>query len=68
VQLDIETKGDPLVIEDASSLLCVYPATRAAVFESDSKDLQSIWDAAWRTLALNAQETFISDIAWERLQ
>ncbi len=68
VQLDIETKSEPLVIEDISSLRCVYPAQRAAIFESDSKELQQIWDAAWRTLALNAQETFISDIAWERLQ
>jgi len=68
VQLDIQTLAEPLVIEDVSSLLCVYPAARVAVFESDSKELQPIWDAAWRTLALNAQETFISDIAWERMQ
>jgi hypothetical protein len=68
VQLDIQTLAEPLIIEDISSLLCVYPAARVAVFESESKDLQPIWDAAWRTLALNAQETFISDIAWERLQ
>ena len=68
VQLDIQTRAEPLLIEDASSLLCVYPATRLAVFESDSRELTPIWDATWRTLALNAQETFISDIAWERLQ
>jgi hypothetical protein len=68
VQLDIETQAEPLAIEDISSLLCVYPASRVAVFESDSKDLQAIWDAAWRTLQLNAQETFINDIAWERMQ
>lgn len=68
VQLDIQTQAEPLVIEDMSSLLCVYPATRIAVFESDSEKLQPIWDAAWRTLALNAQETFISDIGWERMQ
>jgi hypothetical protein len=68
VQLDIQTLAEPLVIEDISSLLCVYPAARVAVFESDSEELQPVWDAAWRTLALNAQETFISDIAWERMQ
>jgi len=68
VQLDIRTLADPLVIDDFSSLRCVYPAARAAVFESDSEKLQPIWDAAWRTLALNAQETFISDLSWERLQ
>ena len=68
VQLDVETRGEPLEIEELSSLLCVYPASRSAVFESDSNLLQPIWDAAWRTLALNAQETFISDIGWERLQ
>ena len=68
VQLDIQTQAEPLAVEDLSSLLCVYPASRVAVFESDSKELGPIWDAAWRTLQLNAQETFISDIAWERLQ
>ncbi len=67
VQLDIQTQAEPLVVEKLYSLLCVYPATRVAVFESDSERLQPIWDAAWRTLALNAQETFISDIGWERM-
>lgn len=68
VQLDIQTKAEPLTLKDLYSLLCVYPARRIAVFESDSKDVQAVWDAAWLTLKLNAQETFISDIAWERLQ
>jgi len=68
VQLDIQTGAQPIVINDLSSLPCVYPASRAAVFESDNKELQAVWDAAWLTLALNAQENFISDIAWERLQ
>jgi len=68
VQLDIQTQAEPLVIEKFYSLRVVYPATRVAVFESDSEKLQPIWDAAWRTLALNAQETFISDIGWERMQ
>ena len=67
VQLDIQTLAEPLVVEDFSSLLCVYPAARVAVFESDSEKLKPIWDAAWRTLALTAQENFISDLSWERM-
>ncbi len=68
VQIDVQTQAAAFTIEDLSSLLCVYPATRTAVFETDSPALQAIWNAAWRTLALTAQETFISDLAWERLQ
>ena len=68
VQLDIQTLAEPLLVEDFSSLLCVYPAARVAVFESDSEKLKPIWDAAWRTLALSAQENFISDLSWERMQ
>jgi alpha-L-rhamnosidase len=68
VQLEIETAGEPLTINDFSSRLVTYPAQRAAVFESDSDSLRRIWDAGWRTLALDAQENFISDVSWERLQ
>ncbi len=68
LQLEVSTAGDPLTIDDLSSLLCIYPAQREAVFESDSENLRQIWDAGWRTLALTAQENFISDLSWERMQ
>ena len=67
LQLEIETAGDPLTITDIASTQVVYPAERVAIFESDSETLHRIWDAGWRTLALTAQETFISDLSWERM-
>jgi alpha-L-rhamnosidase len=45
-----------------------YPAHRTALFESDRPVLSAIWDAAWRTLQLSAQDTFVSDLYWERIQ
>ena len=68
VQIDIRTGVEPLNLEDASSLLTSYPAKRTALFDSDRPVLGHIWDVAWRTLALSAQDTFVSDLYWERIQ
>ena len=68
VELHIETGGEPLSIDDVRSDLCVYPAQRKARFVSDRPALNGIWDAGWRTLQLTAQDVFVSDLYWERIQ
>ena len=68
VQLEIETADAPLTLHDVYSHASVYPAERVATFETGSDTLEALWEMGWRTLLLNAQETFISDLSWERIQ
>ncbi len=68
VQLDIETGADPFTLHDIYSEAVHYPAARSAVFETENDTLAALWDMGWRTLLLNAQETFVSDLSWERIQ
>ena len=68
LELHIETGDEPLSIDDVGSDLCVYPAERKARFVSDRPVLNDIWDAGWRTLQLTAQDVFVSDLYWERIQ
>jgi alpha-L-rhamnosidase len=68
VEMEVHTAGEPLVLEDLSSLYTAYPSTLEARFASDRDALRPIWDAGWRTLEISAQETFVSDLYWERMQ
>ena len=68
VQLEARTSADPLTLHDAYSHASLYPAELVATFETGSDTLEALWEMGWRTLLLNAQETFISDLSWERIQ
>ena len=68
IEMQVETGEEPLVIEDARSDECAFPAERAARFASDRPMLTRIWDTGWRTLHLAAQDVFVSDLYWERIQ
>jgi alpha-L-rhamnosidase len=68
IELDITTAAEPLTLHDYRSRLCINPAPIKAVFESDRPMLASIWDAGWRTLQLGAQDVYVSDLYWERIQ
>jgi len=68
VQLDVKTADQPLALDDFEHFETRYPAEPKALFECDNKDLEKIWQTGWRTLALGAQDTFVSDLSWERIQ
>jgi alpha-L-rhamnosidase len=68
LELHIETADEPLSVDDVRSDLCAYPAERKARFVSDRPVVNEIWDAGWRTLQLTAQDVFVSDLYWERIQ
>lgn len=68
IQLEIETVEEPLILEDFSSIYSVYPSHLEANFSSDNDRLNRIWEAGWRTQELSVQETFVSDLYWERMQ
>lgn len=68
LQLDIETKDQPVTIEGLRSWFSAYPFAEKASFQSDDPSLQPIWQIGWRTARLDAHDTYMDTPYWERLQ
>ena len=68
LQLEIETKGEALILNDFSSQFTAYPLQENAVFETDQPELKQIWNVGWRTARLCANETYYDCPYYEQLQ
>jgi alpha-L-rhamnosidase len=68
IQLDIETKGEPLEITDYYGIFTAYPLTENASFVCNDNSLTEIWNVGWRTAKLCAGETYMDCPYWEQLQ
>ena len=71
VDLQIETKDDPLVIRSLRGVFTAYPFERRARFAtsgSENARLQKILDVGWRTARLCAHETYVDCPYYEQLQ
>lgn len=68
LQLEIETRGEPLHIDGLRATFTAYPFERKARFESDSPELTRILDVGWRTARLCAHETYMDCPYYEQLQ
>jgi alpha-L-rhamnosidase len=68
LQLDVETGGEPLIIEDLRSRFTAYPFKAQASFASDDPELAKIWEVGWHTARLCAHETYMDCPYWEQLQ
>jgi hypothetical protein len=68
ILLTIETKEDPLTIEDIYGTFTGYPFKLNARFESDKKEIQQVLDIGWRTARLCAIETYMDCPYYEQLQ
>jgi len=68
VLLSVETKEDPLTIEDFYGTFTGYPFQLNAQFESDKPELQKILEIGWRTARLCAIETYMDCPYYEQLQ
>ena len=67
IQLNIQTKDEPLIIEDFHGYFSAYPLKRNASFSSDQKILEQIMDIGWRTARLCAGETYFDCPYYEQL-
>lgn len=68
MQIEIETKDEPLVIDDFKSEFTAYPLKENGVFESDDETLRKIWNTGWWTARLCANETYYDCPYYEQLQ
>ena len=68
IQMEVETKDEPLLIKSFTSEFTAYPLKENAQFESDNPSLKQIWDVGWRTARLCANETYYDCPYYEQLQ
>jgi alpha-L-rhamnosidase len=68
ILLTMETKDDPLIIEDIYGTFTGYPFKMNADFKSDRKDLDKILEIGWRTARLCAVDTYMDCPYYEQLQ
>jgi len=68
VQLDVETKDEPLDLYHFKSYFTAYPLEQKSVFQSDDASLSDIMDVSWRTQRLCAGETFFDCPYYEQIQ
>jgi hypothetical protein len=67
LQLDIETRGDPLEIIDYKGMFSAYPVPRRAAFESPDAELARILEIGWRTHRVCMNETYFDTPQYEQL-
>jgi hypothetical protein len=68
IQLDIETKNEPLVIEKYYNIACNAPIELKAKFNAGDSLINWIMEAGWRTISICAQDNLLSDAAYEQMQ
>lgn len=68
IQVDIETSGEALVLNDLYGIYTGYPFKENASFESNEAGIKNIWDVGWRTARLCAHETYFDCPYYEQLQ
>jgi len=68
VRLRIQTKDDPLVIDDLYGTFTGYPFQQNAKLQTGDPEMQKILDIGWRTARLDAIETYMDCPYYEQLQ
>ncbi len=68
IQVKINTKEDPLVLEDFYEKYTGYPLLMKASFTSSDERLEKIWDTGWRTARMCAGEIYYDCPYYEQMQ
>jgi alpha-L-rhamnosidase len=68
IRLIVQTKNDPLVVDDLYGTFTGYPFKRASVLNTDNTEMKQMLDIGWRTVRLNAWETYTDCPYYEQLQ
>ncbi|QMW03426.1 alpha-L-rhamnosidase-related protein [Spirosoma foliorum] len=68
LQLTVETKDEPLVLDDLVGKFTGYPFEEKAKFAASDTTLKALWNVGWRTARLCAGETYYDCPYYEQLQ
>ncbi|HET9865229.1 MAG TPA: alpha-L-rhamnosidase C-terminal domain-containing protein [Steroidobacteraceae bacterium] len=67
-EIDVTTAAEPLTLRALRLHETGYPFDTVARFQSSDPALDDIWSIGWRTLQVDAHETFMDSSFWEQLQ
>jgi hypothetical protein len=67
-EIEVTTGSEPLTMEAFSVSETGYPFKQVAHFNSSDPVLDRIWEIGWRTLRIDAHETYMDSAYWEQLQ
>ncbi|MFD0763549.1 alpha-L-rhamnosidase C-terminal domain-containing protein [Mucilaginibacter lutimaris] len=68
IKVTIQTKDEPITIDDLYGTFTGYPFKQTAVFNTDNAEIKKILEIGWRTARLNAWETYTDCPYYEQLQ
>ena len=68
MEIEVVTGAAPATLRALRLNETGYPFEQVARFESDDAALNRIWNIGWRTLRVDAHETFMDSSYWEQLQ
>lgn len=68
LQLEVETKGEPLILEDLYGIYTGYPFAFKANFDAGAPLMNKILEVGWRTARLCAHDTYMDTPYYEQLQ
>ena len=68
LQLEIETRDEPVTVEGITATATGFPFVRKAKFDAGVPELNQILDVGWRTARLCAHETYMDCPYYEQLQ
>ena len=68
MKIEVTTGHEPLTLEALRVNETGYPFEQVGRFESDDAELDRIFEIGWRTLKVDAHETFMDSSYWEQLQ
>jgi hypothetical protein len=68
IQLRVQTKDQPLVLDDIYGTFTGYPFGEPSPFVTDNAEIKKILEIGWRTARLNAWETYTDCPYYEQLQ
>ncbi|GAA3917289.1 family 78 glycoside hydrolase catalytic domain [Chitinophaga oryziterrae] len=68
IRILVQTKNDPLVLDDIYGTFTGYPFKPASAFNTDNNEIKQILDIGWRTARLNAWESYTDCPYYEQLQ
>jgi len=68
IQLEIETKDEPLIIDDYYNIYSDTAFPVKASFETENLLFKEVLDLCWHTLKICAQDNLMSDAYYEQMQ
>lgn len=68
LKISIDTKAEPLTINDFYNVFTAYPLQQKASFNAQDPVLNNVWSASWRTARLCALENYMDCPYYEQLQ